>query len=81
MCTRCIANEKWKEPLEPEECELCGEARYVSFSQFELPDKSISDFHTVSDNPLGSFVDWLLFTGFDRSHTSHCFAHNGGRYG
>ena len=81
MCTKCIADGKWDKPLGPEECELCEGYRYVSFSEYELPDPSVSDHHITSNNPLGSFVDWLLFTGFGRSYRSQCFAHNAGRYG
>ena len=81
MCSRCIKAGKWSDSLEPGECEICGPDRYVTFSSFALPDASISDRHYEEENPIGTFINWLIFGALDKSFTSHCYAHNSGRYG
>ena len=83
-CSRCIDANRWKGNCfieEDEICELCGPHRYLTWAQYDLVDKSVSDLHTTSPRPIRDFLNWLLFEGFERKHVSHCYAHNAGKYG
>jgi hypothetical protein len=83
FCTRCISTDRWMDTdLGKTPCQICGPNRFLSWSNFELPPHQLStvDRHHCSEQPLETFIQWLLREQ-NPAYTTYAFAHNGGRYG
>jgi hypothetical protein len=81
FCLRCISNGTWRNKLKPQDCIVCGDNRYLSWAPFELEEEANEvDAHFITDNPARGFLDWIL-KETNHKFTSHCFAHNAGRFG
>ena len=59
-------------------CEICGEYRSIAFAPFDFRETKV-DYKVKTDNPLDSFVDFLLHKT-NPDYKTICFAHNGGRF-
>jgi hypothetical protein len=80
FCLHCINNGRWKEELLPNECQVCGDKRFLSWAAFPTHNPNLFLNHSVTENPIRDFLKWVL-TGTNKKFTSHCFAHNAGRFG
>jgi G:T-mismatch repair DNA endonuclease (very short patch repair protein) len=78
ICTECIDKGCWDKTLPPNGCDICGEHRTMTWAPFEFQGTEVCK-KVTTDNPLKSFVEWLLFEQESR-YKSICFAHYGGRY-
>ena len=79
-CSECIENGKWRSSLagNNSSCRICGNFRSIAFAPFEFQETKV-DYKEKTDNPLNSFVDFLL-NKTDPKFKNICFAHNGGRF-
>ena len=79
-CTECIENGKWKTSLASNNssCRICGNYRTIAFAPFDFAETKV-DYKEKTDNPLNSFVDFIL-NKTDPKFMNMCFAHCGGRF-
>jgi hypothetical protein len=73
----CIENGKWTDPLSAP-CEICGPHRNITFSPVEFSGTEV-DKKITTDNPLGAFVEWIMY-GQNPKYKTIAFSHFGGRY-
>ena len=75
VCTRCIRNGSWKQDLE-EECEICGRHRTYSWSHAGFTE-TLVNVPSVTENPLGDFLNWLLYNFLDKPFENVALSHFG----
>lgn len=80
VCPECINNGSWKQNFRESghKCGVCGPNRTITFSQRDYY-KTSTDDRIYSPDPLGSFVDWILFD-LNNNFDTVAFSHFGGRF-
>ena len=78
FCNGCIKRGRWNERLEENECDVCGDERFLCWAPFNFTADINADRIAVVDDPLTAFIHWLLFETSKR-YKSLCFAHCGGK--
>ena len=78
FCNSCIKSGRWNKPLEENECDVCGDERFLCWAPFNFTADIKADRIAVCDDPLTAFIHWLLFETSKR-YKSLCFAHYGGK--
>ena len=75
FCNGCIKSGRWNKPLEENECDVCGDERFLCWAPFNFTAEINADRIAVVDDPLTAFNHWLLFETSKR-YKSLCFVRN-----